>query len=77
MRAILDAGPLIESEDWADNALALLAKGGREKALEVAESLALKPRAVPASNKRGNALMSPPLYANTVHRANVTTGPVM
>ena len=31
-----DAGPLIESDDWADNALALLAKGGREEALEVA-----------------------------------------
>lgn len=35
--------------------------------LEVEESLALKPSAVPASNKRGKALMSPTLYENTGH----------
>jgi hypothetical protein len=29
----LEAGPLLESEDWADVALALLARGDREKAL--------------------------------------------
>jgi hypothetical protein len=38
-----------------------------EKVLEVAESLALKPSAVPASNKRGKALMSPPLCENSCH----------
>ena len=32
----LDAGPLMASDDWADNALALLAKGDREKALDMA-----------------------------------------
>jgi hypothetical protein len=32
----LDAGPLLESGDWADVALALLAKGDPEKALEEA-----------------------------------------
>jgi hypothetical protein len=30
----LDAEPLLESDDWADNALALLAKGSPERALE-------------------------------------------
>ena len=34
----LDAGPLMASDDWADNALALLAKGDREKALDMALS---------------------------------------
>ena len=34
----LDAGPLMASDDWADNALAILAKGDREKALDVAVS---------------------------------------
>ena len=34
----LDAEPLMASDDWADNALALLAKGDREKALDVALS---------------------------------------
>ena len=29
-----DAGPLLASSDWADNALALLAKGSPEQALE-------------------------------------------
>ena len=32
----MDAGPLMASDDWADNALALLAKGDREKALDMA-----------------------------------------
>ena len=33
-----DAEPLLASPDWADNVLALLAKGEREKALDVAVS---------------------------------------
>jgi len=32
----LDAEPLMASDDWADNALAILAKGDRAKAIDVA-----------------------------------------
>ena len=34
----LDAEPLMASDDWADNVLAILARGDREKALDVALS---------------------------------------